>query len=636
MSDPIKHECGIGMIRLLKPLDYFIEKYGTPLWGLNKLYLLMEKQHNRGQDAFGIGCVKLNMPVGNSFMMRERSVANNPIEDAFKNISTEYNSLKQAGKFKQNTGFSYKENFAFAGELYLGHLRYGTHGENSIHVAHPVVRRNNWITKNIMLAGNFNMTNTPALIKRLMEFGQHPTRNTDTMTILEQIGYCVDEAYDKLRRELQSDSLNGLELTEEISNQINLLNILKDASKQWDGGYVFGGFTGSGDSFVMRDPNGIRPCSYIQTDEYVAIASERVALMTAFDSDIDSVQNLPPGHAITINRKGKMQIDQVMQPRTKAHCSFERIYFSRPNDPEIYTERKKLGQAIVPQILKSINNDLENAVFGFIPNSAEIAYLGMIEALEDKCKEITKNKILEAQKQGELTPEQIDKFLSLKPRAEKVAIKDVKMRTFISQSDGRKDLVSHVYDITYGIIKPTDTLICIDDSIVRGTTMRESILRILSRLNPKKIIIISSAPQIRYPDCYGIDMSRMTEFIAFEATIALLQENNQSALIDEVYKLCVEQAQLPDNKLHNYVSRLYKEFSPQTVSDKITEMLTPTNINWKGSIEIIYQSIEGLHKAIPEHSGDWYFTGNYPTPGGYRVLNTAFINYYEKNDKRSY
>ncbi len=626
------------MVRLLKPLDYYREKYGSCLYGFDKLFLLMEKQHNRGQDGAGIASLKLDMPPGKPYMFRERNVKSNSLDRIFKQILKDYDRLIRKGLVDPEVTSSAKENFEFAAEIYLGHLRYGTFGGYNTSACHPYFRRNNWPTKNLLLAGNFNLTNTPELNKMLIENGQHPIFDSDTQTLLEKIGYYLDEEHDRLYREIRDQKLSGRDISQSISERLDPVAILRRASSQWDGGYAIGGLIGNGDMFVLRDPNGIRPCHLFKNDEVIAVASERAPLMTGFGVDSDQVEEVSPGHIIVVKKDGTYQDEPFITPGKRTSCTFERIYFSRGNDPDIYRERKALGAALCKQILEAINYDLDHAVFSFIPNTAEVAYFGMMENLRFLRRKEVKERILEAAKEGKITEDLLDSLiLSNWPLGEKVAIKDIKLRTFISQDKGRKELVSHVYDISYGTVRAdVDTLVCIDDSIVRGTTLRRSILKMLSRLKPKKIIIASTAPQIRYPDCYGIDMSELNRFVAFEAAIALLKERGQEGLLREVYEECQAQLKLPVTEQTNAVARIYDSFSPLEISAKISELITPVIPDWNGEVEIIFQGIDNLHRSLPNHSGDWYFTGNYPTPGGYQVVNKAYINYFEQQKGRSY
>lgn len=633
MSDNIKHECGIALIRLLKPLEYYQKKYNTVTYGKDKLYLLMEKQHNRGQDGAGVANIKLDVEPGNRYISRYRSHKAQPIKDVFDRINERFQAAYEAHPEGFNDVQWMKENLPFSGELFLGHVRYGTFGDNGIESVHPFLRQNNWMTRNLVVAGNFNLTNVDELFGLLVRIGQHPKRKSDTVTVLEKIGHFLDEENEKLYRKYKALGYNQIEISAKIASEIDVQNILKRSADDWDGGYAMAGLLGHGDAFVLRDPNGIRPTFYYKDDEVVVVASERSPIQTAFNVKVDQVSELDPGHALIIKKNGKTSIKKVRKPLEKKSCSFERIYFSRGSDKDIYTERKQLGASVVSQVMKTIDNDLENTVFSFIPNTAEIAYYGMLEELRHR---LDQQKIKKIQDLG-ANPDTkgLEKILATKIRSEKIAVKDAKLRTFITQDSGRNDLVAHVYDITYGVIKSKkDNLVVIDDSIVRGTTLRESILRILDRLSPKKIVVVSSAPQIRYPDCYGIDMAKLGDFVAFEAAIALLKETGKEKVIKEVYKKAKAQADLPKEQIKNYVKEIYKPFTADQVSAKISELLTPPEI--KAEVQIIYQTIEGLHEACPGHLGDWYFTGDYPTPGGNKVVNTAFINYVEGNDKRAY
>ncbi len=638
MSDPIKHECGVAMIRLLKPLAHYKEQYDSSLWAFHKLFLLMEKQHNRGQDGAGIGCVKLNVQAGLPYMFRERSIKSNPLARVFRNELKKFNKLVDRGIVDPDVVASVKHHFDFSGEVYLGHLRYGTSGGYSESSCHPFFRKNNWPTKNLMLAGNFNMTNTPELNDRLIAMGQHPIFDTDTQTILEEIGFELDHEHDRLYRAYREiDGENGVDITRKISTNLDVANIIKSASKKWDGGYSIAGFLGNGDAFMIRDPWGIRPLFYVRDEEVFACASERAPLMTVFNKTVDEVKEFPPGDIIVIKSDGRVQQSNIREPQTRRSCSFERIYFSRGNDIEIYKDRKKLGAMLAEPIQKTIGNDFENTVFSFIPNTAEIAFKGLMQELRLIRRNEVKKMILEQSKKGPLSEEFLDDMILRNwPRSEKVANKDIKLRTFISQESSRQELASHVYDITYGTVVSKDTLVCVDDSIVRGTTLRKSVISILARLNPEKIIIMSTAPQIRYPDCYGIDMSQIEKFIAFEAATSLLIEAGESHLLEEVYQDCLAQESLPNDMLGNKVKRIYDAFTAEQISQKISDLVRPDVEGWNGELQVIYQTIEDLHEALPEHSGDWYFTGDYPTPGGYRALNRAYINYYEKKKGRSY
>ncbi|WP_309399279.1 amidophosphoribosyltransferase [Cerasicoccus maritimus] len=638
MSDQIKHECGIAIVRLLKPLRYYRDQYDDLLYGFQKLFLLMEKQHNRGQDGAGIGCVKLDMPPGEQFMERERDNGRNPIANVVKKIMKDYNKKLNKTIFPEFPD-TFKKNFPFGGEVLMGHLRYGTSGGYGKGVCQPYFRRSPWPTRNLMLAGNFNMTNVEDLNAKLIARGAHPIFNTDTQTVLEEIGYHLDEEHQRLYHELRDSGVPSDQIAAIISERMDLINILKDASHDWDGGYTLGGLVGNGDCFVTRDPLGIRPAYYFANDDVVAFASERVALMTIFDQHEGDVKEIAPGSAVVVKANGELRVGQVREPAPDpAPCSFERIYFSRGNDPEIYAERKALGGALSDQICDAIDDDFGHSVFSFIPNTAETAYYGLMDELRVRRREQVRKGLLEAHAKGEFNEQLLDELImSNWPRGEKIAHKDIKIRTFISQESNRIQMASHVYDITYGQIESgVDHLVCIDDSIVRGTTLKRSILRILSRTEPKSIVIASTAPQIRYPDCYGIDMSELGKFIAFQATIALLKDTGATELIDEVYRDCRAQAEKPVSEMVNHVKRLYDHFTPEQISEKIAELVAPKTPDWDGEVKVIYQTIENLHKSCPNNHGDWYFTGNYPTPGGFGVLNRAFINYYEKREGRSY
>ncbi len=638
MSEFLSHECGVALVRLLKPLSYYQEKYGTPLWGFTKLFLLMEKQHNRGQDGAGAACVKLDMPAGEPFMFRERNVKTAPLDKIFKLLLGQYNQKVAEGLIHPEFAQTVKSHFDFGGELLLGHLRYGTSGGYNLSACHPFFRRSPWPTRNLALCGNFNLTNTRELNESLIAMGQHPIFATDTQAILEKIGFFLDEEHEDIYRFLRKRELAGEELSKRISEDLDLARVLTRASQKWDGGYVLCGLIGNGDAFVARDPSGIRPCHYFQNDEVAAFASERAPLMTVFDVSVENVREVPPGHVVVIKRRGTITVNPFTAPLPRTSCSFERIYFSRGNDIDIYRERKALGGNLADQVLRAIDGDWANSVFSFVPNTAETAYYGLMSALRVKRRDEVKSAIIDACREGRLTETVLDELILRNwPRGEKVVSKDIKLRTFIGQENLRKQLGSHVYDITYGSIKPTDNLVCVDDSIVRGTTLRRSILRILSRLNPKKIVIVSTAPQIRYPDCYGIDMSELGNFIAFEAAITLLKESGRFELLDDVYRACREEITRPVGTiLTNHVRRIYEPFTPEQISAKIAEFVRPKGIEWQGPIQVIFQTIENLHNAVPNHTGDWYFTGRYPTPGGYRVVNQAYINYYEKADGRSY
>nr|NQU90125.1 amidophosphoribosyltransferase [Bacteroidota bacterium] len=633
MSELIKHECGIALLRLLKPIEYYLAKYGNGFYALNKMHLMMQKQHNRGQDGAGIANIKLDVEPGVRYINRIRSNSSTPIIDVFDRIYKQFQSLeKDRPELLRDVNWL-KNNKEFTGELYLGHLRYGTFGGHSVENLHPVMRESNWITKNLVLAGNFNMTNVEELFGHLVEIGQYPVETTDTITILEKIGHFLDEENEVQYQKYKKQGLVKREISDRIAKDLDIREVIVKAAKHWDGGYAIAGLLGHGDAFVMRDPSGIRPAFYYCDDEIAVAASERPVIQTAFNIKADKVKELQPGHVLIIKKDGTIRELAFTQPLPLKACSFERIYFSRGTDKDIYKERKKLGKLLVPSILKSINYDLENTVFSYIPNTAAVAFKGLIEELNNFCNQIKAERIVELGKN--ISPEHLTEILSFSPRVEDIAVKDIKLRTFISKDTGRNDLVGHVYDITYGVIREgIDSLVVIDDSIVRGTTLKQSIIQILDRLGPKKIVIASSAPQIRYPDCYGIDMAKLNDFIAFRAAIELLKEKNLANIINEVYKKSVAQKDLPKEEIVNHVKDIYKPFTAAQLSEKIASIVTPPNIN--ASVEIIYQSIEDMHTAIPNHKGDWYFTGNYPTPGGNRVVNKAFINYVENRNERAY
>ena len=631
MSDALKHECGIGHIRLLKPLEFYKKKYGSAFYGINKMYLLMEKQHNRGQDGAGFASIKLNVEPGNRFISRIRSKEKQPIQDVFSKINLRINSEIESNKNILEDIQKLKTKVPYLAEVMLGHVRYGTFGNNSVENVHPFLRQNNWKHRNLILAGNFNMTNSRELFNSLIELGQHPKEYTDTVVIMEKIGHFLDDAVRKLYKEFKKDGLSKQECSIKISEKLDVFKILKKASNRWDGGYVIGGLLGHGDSFVFRDPNGIRPAFYYKDEEIVVVASERPAIQTAFNLKLNQIKELKPGNAIVIKSNGKVKIKSVIKKDENKSCSFERIYFSRGNDSDIYQERKNLGKYIMPKVLEEINYDTLNTVFSYIPNTAETSFFGMIESVEEF---LNAKKTEEIINKKNLSEDKIRKILSQRPRIEKIAVKDVKLRTFITEDNSRDDLVEHVYDITYGVVKKEDTLVIIDDSIVRGTTLKKSILKMLDRLNPKKIIIVSSAPQIRYPDCYGIDMANLESLIAFNAALALLKEKNKSSLIKDIYLKCKEELKHEDAEMQNQVKKIYNQFSYDEISKKITEILSSDII--ESEVKIIFQPIENLHKACPNSRGDWYFTGDYPTDGGNRVVNTAFVNYYEGNKKRAY
>ena len=638
MSDFLSHECGIAVVRLLKPLSYYQEKYGNPLWGFTKLFLLMEKQHNRGKDGAGVACVKLDVPEGEPFMFRERNVKHDSLDRIFRSLLAQYEEKVSTGEIHPEFPDTVKKHFDFGGELFLGHLRYGTSGGYNISACHPFFRRSPWPTRNLALCGNFNLTNTSELNQSLIAMGQHPIFATDTQAILEKIGFYLDEEHEDIYRFLRKRDLEGAEISKRISEDLDIARVLTRASVKWDGGYVLAGLIGNGDSFVARDPSGIRPCYYFQNDEVISFASERAPLMTTFDLSVDQIKELPPGNVVVIKKRGEVKISRFTEALPKTSCSFERIYFSRGNDVDIYKERKALGGNLANQAIKAIGHDWGNTVFSFIPNTAEVAYYGLMSTLRERRRDEVKESILKASQSGKLTEALLDDLILRNwPRGEKVVSKDIKLRTFIGKENMRNQLGSHVYDITYGAVQPKDNLVCVDDSIVRGTTLRRSILRILSRLNPKKIVILSTAPQIRYPDCYGIDMSELGKFVAFEADVALLKESGRENVLEEVYQLCRTEVEKPIGaKLVNQVSKIYESFTADQISAKIVQLVRPSGIEWKGDIEIIFQTIDNLHAAVPNHTGDWYFTGNYPTPGGYRVVNQAYLKYFEKSSGRSY
>ncbi len=632
MSEQIKHECGIAFVRLLKPLEYYREKYGTSFYGINKMYLLMEKQHNRGQDGAGIANIKIDTEPGMKYIDRIRSVDSAPIKDIFAQIYDEYAKVQENNPDLLNDVNWLKKNAHFTGEVFLGHLRYGTFGDNSVHYLHPFIRHNNWKTRNLVVAGNFNLTNVDELFANLIELGQHPIETSDTVTILEKISHFLDEDVDRIYQ-ANKNGTSKRKMTDIIADEMNLVDILKKSSKRWDGGYAMAGMIGHGDAFILRDPNGIRPAYWYQDDEVIVAASERPVIQTAFNVPLESIKEINPGHALIVKMNGDTSHEEINKPNERLSCSFERIYFSRGTDCDIYKERKRLGRNLVPQILQSVGHDLHDVVFSYIPNTASVAFRGMAEALSDYCSEVKRDQILKLDGKGSI--EELDAILKKKPRIEKITVKDVKMRTFITQDNQRDDLVAHVYDVTYGAVKnDVDTLVVLDDSIVRGTTLKQSILRILDRLQPKKIVIVSSAPQIRYPDCYGIDMAKLNDFIAFQAAIALLKDKKMESVINEVYKKAVEEVKKPKEEQINVVRDIYEPFTAEQVSAKISELLTPEDLH--AEVEIIYQSIEALHEAIPNDRGDWYFTGKYPTPGGVKVVNQSFINYIEGRNERAY
>jgi amidophosphoribosyltransferase len=624
MSDSIKHECGIALIRLRKPLQYYIDKYG-PLYAMNKLYLLMEKQHNRGQDGAGVGNIKLDVAPGRRYISRYRSVDSQPVTHIFKKISKKYKKAKDEGGELFNDAEWLKKNCAFTGEVWLGHLRYGTHGKNAIENCHPMLRQNNWKNRSLMVAGNFNMTNVEELFDILTELGQHPKEKVDTVTVMEKIGHFVDEENQRIFNEYKESHSNA-QITKIIEDKLDLLSVLKKACKDFDGGYAMAGITGAGHAFVARDPIGIRPAHYYVDEEVVVVASEKTAIQTAFNVNYEDIQEIKPGHALVVDKAGNYSMDEFIEPLERKSCSFERIYFSRGSDPQIYAERKKLGKLLIPQILEAIDYDLENTVFSYIPNTAETSFLGMMEGMEEH---LAKRQLQEL-KSNRKDDIALEKLLSFRPRVEKLVIKDAKLRTFITDDAHRDELVAHVYDTTYEVIrKKVDTVVVIDDSIVRGTTLEKSILKMLDRLEPKKIIIVSSAPQIRFPDCYGIDMSKMKEFIAFRAVLALLKESKQENILDDVYQKCLK----TDNS-ENHIKEVFRPFSYVQISNKIAELIKTDGII--ADVEVIYQTVDNLHKACPDHLGDWYFTGDFPTIGGNKVVNRAFVNFMEGKEVRAY
>lgn len=622
----LKHECGIAMVRLLKPLNYYEEKYGTSQYGLNKLYLLMEKQHNRGQEGAGIGCVNLKARPGNEYVYRERGLGSGAISEIFDNARKRIIAAQESNEDTNN--------LPFLGEIYMGHLRYSTTGKHGISYVHPFLRRNNWKSRNLLLCGNFNITNVEEVFSKVVEEGQHPRIYSDTVILLEQIGYYLDKENQRLYDKFKAEGFDGVALTNKIEDNIDIANVIKEPSKTWDGGFVICGADGSGDIFILRDPNGIRPCFYYLDDEVFVAASERPVIQTAMNVRIGDIKELEPGDAIMVSKHGKVTIKQILPKLDNQKCSFERIYFSRGSDADIYKERKLLGKNLTEKILKAVDYDLDNTILSFIPNTAEVAYIGMCEGVDEYEKELQCKEILKLDSHAPGFPDKIKEILNKRVRKEKIAIKDIKLRTFIAEGKSRNELAAHVYDVTYGQVKnDVDNLVIIDDSIVRGTTLKQSIVRILDRLHPKRIVVVSSSPQVRYPDYYGIDMSRMAEFCAFRAAIALIQERGMGELITSTYKKCKAQEDWKKEDVVNYVKEIYAPFTDEEISDKIAEMITGPEI--KAEVKLVYQSIEGLHNAIPNHPGDWYFSGNYPTPGGNKMVNQAFINWYEGNpDKR--
>ena len=621
MSDHIKHECGIALIRLLKPLEFYQKKYGSKSYGANKMYLMMEKQHNRGQDGAGLATVKIGAKPGEKYIFRERSSAKQPIQEVFTRVSERIAASEEL-----------EGNVPFQAELLLGHVRYGTFGKNNIESVHPFLRQNNWTHRNLIVAGNFNMTNNQELFENLVKLGQHPKSKVDSVTVMEKIGHFLDDAVHKIYKDLKKEGFNKQEASPLIEKRLKISKVLKKASRDWDGGYAMAGLLGHGDAFVLRDPSAIRPAYYYQDDEVVVVASERPVIQTVFNTAFEEIKELEAGHSIIIKKSGKTLTVPILEKRERKACSFERIYFSRGSDKEIYLERKKLGELLFPKILQSINSDLKNTVFSYIPNTAETSFFGLVQEAQKYISSQAIVKLLEEKQ--EISKENLEKLFSLKPRIEKVAIKDAKLRTFIADDANRDELVAHVYDITYGSIKKTDTLVIIDDSIVRGTTLQKSILKILDRLNPKKIVVVSSAPQIRYPDCYGIDMAKMEDFIAFRAAIALLKSEGKEDVIKETYKECLKELKLPSSKMKNKVKKIYIDYTDEDISNQISKLLKEKEI--KTDVQVIFQTVESLHSACPKNLGDWYFTGNYPTPGGNKVVNQSFVNYYEGSKKRAY
>ena len=633
MSETVKHECGIALVRLLKPLEFYQAKYGSSVYGLNKLHLLMEKQHNRGQDGAGIAAIKFDMAPGQKYINRLRSNSSSPINDIFKQVFDQLTEIREKTPDRLYDVNWLKRHVDFTGELFMGHLRYGTFGKNNVENLHPVVRFNNWMTRNLVLAGNFNMTNVDELFQKLVDLGQYPVETSDTITILEKIGHFLDQANEDLYYSFKEKGFSKQESTKHIARDINIQEILQLASVNWDGGYAIVGMFGHGDAFVMRDPAGIRPAFYYSDDEVIVAASERPVIQTAFNVPVETIHEIQPGHALILKKDGTFGQHVINTPTEKRSCSFERIYFSRGTDVDIYKERKNLGKLLTRSILQAVDHDLDNTVFSYIPNTAAVAYYGMVEELNRFCDKIKMERIIELQ--GDITTEKLEEIFRLQPRIEKIAVKDIKLRTFITQDSMRNDLVEHIYDVTYGTVRrDTDNLVVLDDSIVRGTTLKQSIIRILDRLGPRKIIIASSAPQIRYPDCYGIDMAKLTDFIAFHAAIELLKDTRQTHILNEVYRKAKAQGDLPKEEVVNYVKAIYKPFTAMQISEKISQLVTPPGINAR--VQVIYQTIEDLHQAIPGHTGDWYFTGDYPTPGGNKVVNRSFINYIEGRNERAY
>lgn len=633
MSDAIKHECGIALVRLLKPLSYYQEKYGTPYYGINKMYLLMEKQHNRGQDGAGIATIKFDVQPGHRYISRYRAMGSSAVADIFEYIQKKFAAVNKAYPVESKDTQWLKQHVSFTGEVLLGHLRYGTHGKNSIESCHPFLRQNNWMSRNLVLAGNFNMTNVDELLQQLYELGQHPKEQADTVTVLEKIGHFLDDENQELFDEFKKQGYSNIEISALIARNLDVTKILTRSAKTWDGGYTIAGIFGHGDAFVMRDPAGIRPAFYYQDDEILVVTSERPVIQTAFNIPLETIKEIKPGHALIAKKDGTVTEEMFRQPVEQKSCSFERIYFSRGSDADIYKERKELGRLLCPQVLKSVNNDIKNTVFSFIPNTAEVSYYGMVEGINTYVRNYQKEMLLK--RADKISDEELEEMINIFPRFEKLSVKDAKLRTFITQDADRTDMVQHVYDTTYGIVQNgTDTIVAIDDSIVRGTTLKQSILTILDRLHPKKIVIVSSAPQIRYPDCYGIDMSRMGEFVAFEAAINLLKSNGMGHIIDEVYQKCLTSLTMPKDQVENYVKAVYEPFTDDEISTEIARIIRPHHL--EAELEVVYQTLDNLHKACPQHLGDWYFSGNYPTPGGNRVVNRAFMNWMEGKNVRAY
>ncbi len=632
MSDALKHECGIALVRLRKPLEFYKEKYGTAFYGVNKMYLMMEKQHNRGQDGAGLASIKLNVAPGERYISRIRSNAAQPIQDIFAQINERINTEFEAAPILKDDVAAQKRQIPYLGELFLGHVRYGTFGGNSVEAVHPFLRTNNWMHRNLIIAGNFNMTNTTELFDSLIQLGMHPKEKADTITVMEKIGHFLDDAVRKLYKKAKSKGMTKIEASPYIAENLNMAKVLRKSAKNWDGGYAMAGLLGHGDAFVLRDPAGIRPAYYYQDDEVIVVASERPVIQTVFNVPFEEVKEIEPGNALLLKKDGSMDIEEILEPLERKSCSFERIYFSRGSDSEIYQERKELGRLVMPKVLEAIDFDTENSVFSFIPNTAETSFYGMLDAAQNELNKQKNEAILK--EKDTLTPERLQEIQAHKVRTEKIAIKDVKLRTFITDDSSRDDLVAHVYDVTYGVVKPDDNLVIIDDSIVRGTTLKKSILKMLDRLNPKQIVVVSSAPQIRYPDCYGIDMARLEHLVAFNAALELHKEQGNAQIIEDIYHKCKKQTTLNDSEVVNHVKELYSSFTDEQISDKIAEIISHDSINAK--VKLIFQSVADLHKACPKNLGDWYFTGDYPTVGGNRVVNRAYINFYEGNPERAY